>query len=300
MTAPTTSLVVVSGLAGAGKSAALNSLEDLGYYCVDNLPPALMPKFADLCAKAGSTVERAGLVVDARAHGGLDKFAGVYEELVARVGRVELVFLDADDAILQQRYSETRRPHPMAVDGDMVAGIGREREMLMGVRELASRVIDTSNFSSHDLRGFIFEEYGGGADRQAIIRVVSFAFRCGLPKNADVVFDVRFLPNPNYVTDLKRLTGMDKPVRQYVESRPETGEFLGHLEGLLRFLIPRLRSAGRAYLTLAFGCTGGRHRSVAIASRVARDLETNGYDVFLIHRDLPSGPELPASAEEAR
>lgn len=295
---PSTSLVVLSGLSGAGKSAALNSLEDIGYYCVDNLPPALMETFADLCERTDS-VERAALVIDVRTYG-LEEFAAAYEVLRGRYDAVELLFLDADDAILQQRYSETRRPHPMAVDGDMVAGIGREREMLMGVRELASRVIDTSNFSSHDLRGFIFEEYGGGADRQAIIRVVSFAFRCGLPKNADVVFDVRFLPNPNYVTDLKRLTGMDKPVRQYVESRPETGEFLGHLEGLLRFLIPRLRSAGRAYLTLAFGCTGGRHRSVAIASRVARDLETNGYDVFLIHRDLPSGPELPASAEEAR
>lgn len=295
---PSTSLVVLSGLSGAGKSAALNSLEDIGYYCVDNLPPALMETFADLCERTDS-VERAALVIDVRTYG-LEEFAAAYEVLRGRYDAVELLFLDADDAILQQRYSETRRPHPMAVDGDMLAGIGRERETLMGVRELASRVIDTSNFSSHDLRGFIFEEYGGGADRQAIIRVVSFAFRCGLPKNADVVFDVRFLPNPNYVTDLKRLTGMDKPVRQYVESRPETGEFLGHLEGLLRFLIPRLRSAGRAYLTLAFGCTGGRHRSVAIASRVARDLETNGYDVFLIHRDLPSGPELPAFAEEAR
>lgn len=295
---PSTSLVVLSGLSGAGKSAALNSLEDIGYYCVDNLPPALMETFVDLCERTDS-VERAALVIDVRTYG-LEEFAAAYEVLRGRYDAVELLFLDADDAILQQRYSETRRPHPMAVDGDMVAGIGREREMLMGVRELASRVIDTSNFSSHDLRGFIFEEYGGGADRQAIIRVVSFAFRSGLPKNADVVFDVRFLPNPNYVTDLKRLTGMDKPVRQYVESRPETGEFLGHLDGLLRFLIPRLRSAGRAYLTLAFGCTGGRHRSVAIASRVARDLETNGYDVFLIHRDLPSGPELPASAEEAR
>jgi len=295
---PSTSLVVLSGLSGAGKSAALNSLEDIGYYCVDNLPPALMETFADLCERTDS-VERVALVIDVRTYG-LEEFAAAYEVLRGRYDAVELLFLDAADAILQQRYSETQRPHPMAVDGDMLAGIGRERETLMEVRELASRVIDTSNFSSHDLRGFIFEEYGGGADRQAIIRVVSFAFRSGLPKNADVVFDVRFLPNPNYVTDLKRLTGMDKPVRQYVESRPETGEFLGHLDGLLRFLIPRLRSAGRAYLTLAFGCTGGRHRSVAIASRVARDLETNGYDVFLIHRDLPSGPELPAFAEEAR
>ncbi len=295
---PSTSLVVLSGLSGAGKSAALNGLEDLGYYCVDNLPPALMETFADLCERTGS-VERAALVIDARTHGLREEFAAAYEALHERYDSVELIFLDAADAILQQRYSETRRPHPMAADGDMLAGIGRERERLAAVRELASRVIDTSDFSPHDLRSIIFESYGGGTDRQAIIRVVSFAFRSGLPKNADVVIDVRFLPNPNYVTDLKPLTGMDKPVWQYVESRPETREFLGHLEGLLRFLIPRLVSEGRAYLTLAFGCTGGRHRSVAIASRVARDLENTGYAVSLIHRDLPSGPEIPASAEEA-
>ncbi len=299
MTAPTTSLVVVSGLAGAGKSAALNSLEDLGYYCVDNLPPALMPKFADLCAKAGSTVERAGLVVDARAHGGLDKFAGVYEELVARVGRVELVFLDADDAILQQRYSETRRPHPLAGDGDVLAGIRKERELLAPMRELATRVIDTSHFTPHDLREFLFELYGSPDGELATLRVVSFAFRSGLPKNADMVFDVRFIPNPNYVAELKPLTGMDKLVSEYVESRPETGDFLDRVTSLLRFVVPRLGGEGRAYLTLAFGCTGGRHRSVAIAARVARDLEKMGYDVTLSHRDLAAA-EMPATAQESQ
>ncbi len=286
-------------MSGAGKSAALNGLEDIGYYCVDNLPPALMETFADLCERSGS-VDRVALVVDARTHGLLEEFAAVYEALGERYDTVELVFLDAADAILQQRYSETQRPHPMAVDGDMLAAISRERERLAAVRELASRVIDTSDFTPHDLRRVIFESYRGGADEQAIIRVMSFAFRSGVPKNADVFLDVRFLPNPNYVTNLKPLTGMDKPVWQYVESRPETREFLGHLEGMLRFLIPRLGGEGRAYFTLAFGCTGGRHRSVAIASRVARDLEKLGYEVSLIQRDLPSGPELPASAEEAR
>jgi UPF0042 nucleotide-binding protein len=296
---PPTSLVVLSGLSGAGKSAALDSLEDLGYYCVDNLPPALMETFADLCERTGS-VDRAALVIDARTHGLLEEFAAAYEGLSGRYDAAELVFLDADDAVLQQRFSETRRPHPMAIDGDVPAGIQRERERLTAVRAQASRVIDTSSFSPHDLRAFIFKSYGGGTDEQVIIRVLSFAFRSGLPKNADVVFDVRFLPNPNYVTDLKPLTGMDKPVWQYVESRPETQEFLGHIEALLRFLIPQLGSEGRAYLTIAFGCTGGRHRSVAIASRVARDLENMGHDVSLIHRDLPSGPEMPAATEEAR
>lgn len=294
------SLVVVSGLAGAGKSAALNSLEDLGYYCVDNLPPALMAKFADLFEKADGTVNRAAFVVDSRTHGLLDDFAKVYEELQAGAESVELVFLDADDAVLQQRYSETRRPHPLAGDGDVLDGIRVERELLEPIRGLATRVIDTSLFTPHDLREFLFELYGSGGDDRATIRVVSFAFRSGLPKNADLVFDVRFLPNPNYVPELKRLSGIDKPVSDYVESRPETREFLEHVEGLLRFVVPRLGGEGRAYLTLAFGCTGGRHRSVVIAARVARDLDSMGYAVTLSHRELAQEAEKKATAEEAR
>ena len=294
------SLVVVSGLAGAGKSAALNSLEDLGYYCVDNLPLALMSKFADLCETAGGTVDRAALVIDARTHGLLDKFAQAYEELQARVESVELAFFDAEDAVLQQRYSETRRPHPLAGDGDVLTGIRRERELLEPIRNLATRVIDTSNFTPHDLREFLFELYGSASDEGAAIRVVSFAFRSGLPKNADFVFDVRFLPNPNYVPELKPLSGMDKPVSQYVESQPETREFLNHVKDLLHFVVPRLGGERRAYLTLAFGCTGGRHRSVAIAARVAQDLEGMGYGVTLVHRDLVHEARKPATAEETR
>ena len=295
-----TSLVVVSGLAGAGKSAALNSLEDLGYYCVDNLPPALMSKFADLCEKAGSTVDAAALGVDARTHGVLDQFAAAYEKLQARSGSVELAFLDADDAVLQQRYSETRRPHPLAEDGDVLRGIRKERALLEPIRSLATRVIDTTHFTPHDLREFLFELYGSGGDEIAKIRVLSFAFRLGLPKNADLVFDVRFVPNPNYIAELKALSGMDNAVSQYVESRPETREFLNHVEGLLRFVVPRLGGEGRAYLTLAFGCTGGRHRSVAIATRVAEDLRGMGYDVTLLHRDLAQEAATPATAKEAR
>ena len=291
---------MVSGLAGAGKSAALNSLEDLGYYCVDNLPPALMSKFADLCEKAGATVDRAALVVDARTHGVLDKFAQAYEELQAQVEFVELAFFDAEDAVLQQRYSETRRPHPLAGDGDILAGIRRERELLEPIRSLATRVIDTSNFTPHDLRKYLFELYGSASDERAAIRVVSFAFRSGLPRNADFVFDVRFLPNPNYVPELKPLSGIDKPVLQYVESRPETREYLNHVEGLLRFVVPRLGGERRAYLTLAFGCTGGRHRSVAIAARVAQDLEGMGYGVTLLHQDLVHEARKPATVEETR
>lgn len=295
-----TSLVVVSGLGGAGKSAALHSLEDLGYYCVDNLPPALIETFADLCDRAGGVVERAALVIDARAHGGLEEFALVYQDLLQRGAAIELLFLDADDEVLLQRFSETRRPHALAVDGDVLEGVRRERQLLAPIRELADRVVDTSHFTPHDLRDFIFELYGAAHDRLASVRVVSFAFRSGLPKNADMVFDVRFLLNPNYVPELKQLTGLDNAVSHYVESRPETQEFLDHVKGLLRFLVPRLGGEGRAYLTLAFGCTGGRHRSVAVASRVASDLREMGYDVSLSHRDLPAGAGASAPGEEKR
>ena len=296
MNAPTR-LILLSGMAGAGKSAALHGLEDLGYYCVDNLPPALMETFVDLCDRSGG-VERAALVVDARTHGVLEEFAAVYEALRARRGKLDLVFLDADDAVLQQRFSETRRPHPMAGGDDIAAGIRREREMLEPLRQLATQVIDTSEFTPHDLRDFIFKSFGGADDELAAIRVLSFAFRAGLPKTADLVFDVRFLPNPNYVPGLKQLTGMDKAVRRYVESRPETREFLNHIEGLLRFLVPRLAGEGRAYLTLAFGCTGGRHRSVAVAGFVAEELRAMGYEVSVSHRDLPAATPREAVEEK--
>jgi len=258
-----------------------------------------METFADLCDRTDS-VDRVALVIDSRTHGVLEEFASVYEALSQRRRNVRLLFLDADDAVLQQRFSETRRPHPMAGDNDVAAGIKRERELLEPIRELASQLIDTSEYGPHELRDFIFKSYGTRDDDLAVLNVVSFAFRSGLPKNADLVFDVRFLPNPNYVAALKPLTGMDKAVAQYIESRPETQEFLGRLEELLRFLIPLLGGEGRAYLTLAFGCTGGRHRSVAIAARVARDLRNMGYEVSLSHRDTPSAPPMAETAEEAR
>ena len=289
-----TSLVIVSGLGGAGKSAALHSLEDLGYYCVDNLPPALIETFADLCSRAGHAVERVALVIDARAHGGLEDFAPVYEDLQKRGASVELLFLDADDDVLLRRFSETRRPQTFAVNGDVLEGIRRERRLLAPLREIADRVVDTSRFSPHDLRDFVFRLYGASSGEHASVRVVSFGFRSGLPKNADMVFDVRFLPNPNYVPELKQLTGMDNAVSRYVESGPETQEFLRHVAGLLQFLVPRLGGEGRAYLTLAVGCTGGRHRSVAVAALIATGLREMGYDVSLSPRDLPPALETPA------
>lgn len=281
-----TSIVFLSGLSGSGKSAALNCLEDLGYYCVDNLPPPLLDTFVDLCDRAG-TVSRLALVVDVRTRAFLDEFDRVFQALRGRRPGVQLVFLDADDAVLQQRFSETRRPHPLAAQGDVADGIRRERERLEPIRRLADRVIDTSRFTPHELREFITAQLGPGGDRQLNLTVTSFGFRNGLPENADLVFDVRFLSNPNYVPELKPLTGMDNAVREYVESQPETRGFMDRLCDLLDFLVPRYTREGRAYLTIAFGCTGGQHRSVATAWRVARHLEDQGHRVSVTHRDLP-------------
>lgn len=281
-----TSIVFLSGLSGSGKSAALNCLEDLGYYCVDNLPPPLIDTFVDLCDRAG-TVSRLALVVDVRTRAFLDEFDRVFQALRGRRPGVQLVFLDADDAVLQQRFSETRRPHPLAAQGDVADGIRRERERLEPIRRLADRVIDTSRFTPHELREFITAQLGPGGDRQLNLTVTSFGFRNGLPENADLVFDVRFLSNPNYVPELKPLTGMDNAVREYVESQPETRGFMDRLCDLLDFLVPRYTREGRAYLTIAFGCTGGQHRSVATAWRVARHLEDQGHRVSVTHRDLP-------------
>ena len=285
----TTSLLVVSGLSGAGKSAALDCLEDLGYYCVDNLPPPLIETLVDLFDRAVPSLQSAALGVDVRGRAFLDQFSELFLSLRQRRGGVQLIFLDAEDAVLQQRFSETRRPHPLAGNSGhgVVEGIRQERERLASIRLLADRVIDTSHFTEHDLRDFLTAQLGGDGERGLNISVMSFGYRRGLPANADLVFDVRFLPNPHYLPELKDLTGMDKAVAEFVESHRETAGFLGLLQELLGFLIPQYGEEGKTYLTLAFGCTGGQHRSVAIARRVATILENTGYRVSLIHRDIP-------------
>ena len=285
----TTSLLVVSGLSGAGKSAALSCLEDLGYYCVDNLPPPLMETLVDLFDRAVPSLQSAALGVDVRSRAFLDQFAELFSSLKQRRGAVQLIFLDAADAVLQQRFSETRRPHPLvghSVSG-VADGIRQERKRLAPIRLLADRVIDTSHFTERDLRDFLTAQLGGDSREGLNISVMSFGYRRGLPANSDLVFDVRFLPNPHYVPELKELTGMDNAVAEFVESHRETGEFLSLLQELLGFLIPQYGEEGKTYLTLAFGCTGGQHRSVAISRRVAMILEELGYRVSLIHRDIP-------------
>ena len=280
-----TQLLVVSGLSGSGKSSALRCFEDLGYYCVDNLPTPLMPVLIDLCMQALEE-PRVALVVDARMREFLLGFESIWEKIRGRYPGAQLLFLDADENVLVHRFSETRRPHPLSPEGHVVDGIRGERELLGTIRRLADRVIDTSAFTVHELRTFLLDRFGDDSEGALMITVTSFGFRKGVLENADLVFDLRFLPNPYYDSELRDLTGLDKPVREFVESCPETGEFLEHFKGMLCFLLPKYAEEGKTYLTLGLGCTGGRHRSVAIAVLVASWLGKVGHRTSLSHRDV--------------
>lgn len=278
-------LLVISGTSGAGKSSALRCFEDLDYYCVDNLPPRLIPTMIDLCHRAGPEVRNVALAVDARTGGFLPEFDEVWRDIRQREPTARLLFFDADDEVLLQRFSETRRPHPLESGGGVAEGIAAERRVLEPLRALADQTVDTSDFNVHELREFLLDRFGTDAE-ELKVSVGSFGFSRGVPDNADLVFDVRFLPNPHYDDELRPLTGLDRPVRSFVESRPETAGFLQHVEPLLEFLLPRYRQEGKSYLTIAFGCTGGRHRSVALAEIVAERLERAGQTVRTKHYHL--------------
>ncbi len=280
-------LVIVTGLSGAGKGSVLKAFEDLGYYCVDNLPVELIPTFADLYVKAGSEVQRAVLVVDIRGGRALARFPRFYQQLRREVPTL-LVFVEASEDALLRRFSETRRPHPLGLNLPLREEIRRERRLMQPIRALADVWMDTSRFTPHDLRRFVSERFAkteGG--HPLLISLVSFGYRFGIPADADLVFDVRFLPNPNFVPRLKRLSGRDRRVGEYVFSFPQTREFLRRLQALLRYLIPHYLREGKSYLTLALGCTGGQHRSVALAERLAKALGETGLPVRVLHRDLP-------------
>lgn len=295
------SLVVISGLSGAGKSTALHALEDLAYYCVDNLPTPIVREALDVCTKGG--LSRVALGVDVRVRSFLELAAPLLDEIAARSDwALSVLFLDASDEALLRRFSETRRPHPLSTiephDGAALAvldGIRLERERLGPLRARASRIIDTTSLSVHDLRRLVLEMLAPSADERPRMatRIVSFGFKYGMPVDADVVFDVRFLDNPHHVAHLRPLPGTDPRVADYVFARRETGEFLEHARGLLGFALPRYEREGKAYLTVAIGCTGGRHRSVAIAERLAAELRfSTGFPIQVAHRDLsrPTGP----------
>lgn len=281
-------IVVVTGMSGAGRTSALRVLEDAGFFCVDNLPPTLAPTLVELLA-AGGELRRVGLGIDVRTGAFLAGAGDLLDRLSASGHDVEVLFLDCADDILVRRYSESRRPHPLAQGGDVVEAIARERERLASLRVRARRVIDTSRLSVHDLRRALVHAIGRTGERPTMqVRIVSFGFKYGLPVDADLVFDLRFLPNPHFVPELKPLTGRDPPVAEYVLRAPETQATLDDLRRVLAGWVPRYEAEGKAYLTIAVGCTGGRHRSVAIAEELGRSIREGGVprDVVVAHRDV--------------
>jgi UPF0042 nucleotide-binding protein len=281
-------VVIVTGLSGSGKSTAIHVLEDLGFYCIDNLPVTLIPRFLELCRNSEEQISRVALGIDLRERVSLREYPVVLAELQSRGQRVEILYLEAADEVLVRRFSETRRPHPAAGGGGVAEGIRAERERLAGLRELATQVIDTSASTVHELR----EKLRRLLDRRAHPRttlhvtVESFGYKYGVPIDADMMFDVRFLPNPFFVEEFRDRTGVEAEVAAFVLKRPEAERFLDQVSALLESTLPLYISEGKSYLTLAIGCTGGRHRSVAVAEELGRRLNAWGYVAHVRHRDL--------------
>ena len=279
-------IVVVTGLSGAGKSTAIKVFEDLGYYCVDNLPPVLLPKIVDVVSEARGEEARVALGMDIRGQEFLPDLSRVLDELRGGRSAVHVLFLDAADEVLVRRFSETRRKHPLADRGGALGAIRKERRILSTLREIADAVIDTSGFNVHQLRDAVVRRFRRGGDGDLKVSVISFGYRYGIPVEADMVVDVRFLDNPNFVPELKRFTGLDRGVRDYVLGARATRGFLRRLSDLLLFLLPLYRKEGEAYFTLGVGCTGGRHRSVAVAEALGDILGKGREAAVVVHRDL--------------
>ncbi len=279
-------LVILTGLSGSGKSTVLKTFEDLGFYCVDNLPVGLIRTFADLPGSSDEGVSRAAILVDAREGENIEKLPQIVRALRRDGAQAELVFIDASDAVLQRRFSETRRPHPLGHNLTVREGLKRERKLMAPIRKIADVIIDTSTFNVHQLRENVRRRFESIDKRPMLVSVVSFGFRYGILADADLVFDVRFLPNPHFVPRLKRYSGKDPRVAKYIRSFPQTAEFLQRIEGLLVYLIPLYIREGKSYLTIAFGCTGGRHRSVMLAESVKKILARKGFPTKVVHRDM--------------
>ena len=282
---PKGELVVLTGLSGAGKLSALKSFEDLGYYAVDNLPLELVPQFAEL-VRSSNDITRAVLGVDAR-EGSIERFPKILQEVRNKLS-VRVVFLEAADDVLVRRYSETRRPHPLRRDELVSASIADERRRMDPIRNLADVILDTSKFNVHELRAHINAQFNRQEGEQPLLlSTMSFGFKNGVPSEADLVFDARFLPNPHFIPEFRPLTGRDPQVAQYVMDFPQTKEFLDRTTDLLKFLLPHYVKEGKSYLTIAFGCTGGQHRSVALAEDMKKRLTDAGYRAKVSHRDMP-------------
>jgi len=278
-------LVILTGLSGSGKSTVLKAFEDMGFYCVDNMPVELIPIFAELHEAGEGNFSRAALLVDAREGAQLQKLPGLLTHL-RKDHPISLVFIEANDDALLRRYSETRRPHPLGKDYSVRESLRHERKLMAPIRRLADDVIDSTQFNVHELRTFITRRFKNPDRHPMLISVVSFGYKYGVPIDADLIFDVRFLPNPHFVPALRKITGRSAKVRRFIRSFPQTGEFLRRMESLLAYLMPHYIEEGKSYLTIAFGCTGGKHRSVMLAEEIRKALEKRKYATKVIHRDL--------------
>ncbi len=278
-------LVILTGLSGSGKSTVLHAFEDMGFYCVDNLPVELIPIFAELHAAGEGDFARAALLVDAREGMQLQKLPPLLKHL-KKNHPITLVYIEANEDALLRRYSETRRPHPLGKNFSVRESLEHERALMDPIRKLADVVIDSTQFNVHELRHFVTTRFKNPDKRPMLVSVVSFGYRYGVPSDADLVFDVRFLPNPHFVPRLRPFTGQDPKVRRYIRSFPQTGEFLRRIESLLTYLIPHYIREGKSYLTIAFGCTGGRHRSVMMAEWMKHRLQKKGFVTRATHRDI--------------
>ena len=279
-------LVIITGMSGSGKASVLKAFEDLGYYCVDNLPVGLIPRFAELVVQS-SEIERTALVVDVREGMQLDELPEIIKS-VKHILPAKVVFLEAQDAVLLRRFSETRRPHPLGTNTPVKTSLANERKRLHSIRAIADLVIDTSKFNVHELRSYITARFHRKeSEKSTLVSCVSFGFKHGVPEDADLMFDVRFLPNPHFIPEFRPLTGKDAKVAKYIRSFPQSREFIQRISQLLVYLLPHYIHEGKSYLTIAFGCTGGQHRSVMIAEEVSKRLRKAGYRVKVMHRDSP-------------
>ena len=283
---PQGELVIITGMSGSGKASVLKAFEDLGYYCVDNLPVGLIPRFAELIGPS-SEIEKTALVVDVREGSRLEALPKIVQS-VRRILPTKVLFLEASDAVLLRRFSETRRPHPLGIQNSVKASLAAERKHLKKIRDLADVVIDTSKFNVHELRAHVTERFQKQqSGKNILVSFQSFGFRHGVPEDADLVFDVRFLPNPHFVPEFRPLTGRHPKVAKYIRSFPQTKEFIERISELLIYLLPHYIHEGKSYLTIAVGCTGGQHRSVMIGEELGKRIKKAGYRVKVNHRDSP-------------